>query len=70
MKRQQEEHKTPKQREVEAAQDLIDIINNGGSEEEIEKAKRNYQKAEQQKKEFENDLDDFYDRQDDGFGGQ
>ena len=70
LKRQQEEHKTPKQREVEAAQDLIDIINNGGSEEEIEKAKRNYQKAEQQKKEFENDLDDFYDRQDDGFGGQ
>ena len=69
-RKQQEEHKTPQQREAEASQELIDTISNGGSEEEIEKAKRNYQKAYQQKKELEDDLDDFFDRQDDGFGGQ
>lgn len=66
----QEDHRTPQEKATDAYNTLLETVNNGGSEEEIQQAKINYQKAEQQKKELEDDLDDFFDRQDDGFGGQ
>ena len=49
---------------------LMETINNGSSDEEVQQARRNYQNAEKSKQEIDNNIDDFYDRQDDGFGGQ
>ena len=48
----------------------METINNGSSDEEVQQARRNYQNAEKSKQEIDNNIDDFYDRQDDGFGGQ
>ena len=49
---------------------MINAISNGGSEEEINSKIDTYNKASQKRQQVDNDIDDFYDRQNDGFGGQ
>ena len=61
---------SPYAAEDSAYDELINAVNNGASQEEINNKMENFNKASQQRQELDNDLDDFYDRQNDGFGGQ
>ena len=61
---------SPQQAEDNAYNEMINAISNGGSEEEINSKIDTYNKASQKRQQVDNDIDDFYDRQNDGFGGQ
>lgn len=61
---------SPQQAEDNAYNEMIDAVNNGSSEEEINSKIDAYNKASQKRQQVDNDIDDFYDRQNDGFGGQ
>lgn len=61
---------SPQQAEDNAYNEMINAISNDGSEEEINSKIDAYNKASQKRQQVDNDIDDFYDRQNDGFGGQ
>lgn len=61
---------SPQQREEDAYNRFLDVQGNGGSDEEVQSALQDYENARQARQELDNDLDDFYERQNDGYGGQ
>lgn len=61
---------SPQEREEDAYNRFLDVQGNGGSDEEVQSALQDYENARQVRQELDNDLDDFYERQNDGYGGQ
>lgn len=61
---------SPQQAEENAYNEYMDALTNGNSEEEVRNKQENYETARKKRQENDDFLDEFYDRMDDGFGGQ
>ena len=56
--------------EENAYNELMEVLSNGSSEEEVRNKLEAYENVRKSRQDLDNDLDDFYDRMNDGYGGQ